>query len=329
MGVSWIEVKPVELKDRVKSVDVGGRQLLEHLPISKDSTNMIIPHESVNIVFDVRRLLAPLGHFGKTLFNEEEFGELRSSLVKLWSLDKEPVLKYDVVEVDTIEGLRQVVLKSDLVKNKEVVKSNRFREFVAGVKLDKIKDVFDRVRIGGDGHNVEFQFLTGALRKEVKAKKGELLDPGIFVRINGSMQVAAGLNQLVCTNGLTRRMNVWESSTFEFLTDSDMLKRSVELVEWFSKKAEQPVELVREILVVLSTVYSSSFLNRFWKSWSSCIELRTLTWFDVISDLTQATNNSLGSIRYKAMQVSERLMKVQQDRSCPTCSSVVEALPTL
>jgi hypothetical protein len=196
------------------------------------------------------------------------------------------------------------------------------RDFVSRVPIDTIKDRLNRLVVGGEGDHLEFQFLSQACRKEVSP--GDFLDPGIFVKLNGKIEVSPGISRLVCTNGLIESMNMWENTNFDFLSDREMFTRALGMTDWLISKSGHKINSVREISAALGDTYRKSLLNRFWRSWSERIELKELDWYSVIADLTSFANRSLSNERYELLEIPNLITKFEKEGHCPTCSAEVK-----
>lgn len=270
------------------------------------------------LLIGLREIGAPLGQYWDTLYKKGEYSVLRDALQRYWTHAGTPRVLIDIVsgipEESETKAVEHVALRMKLaVIGKQA--DTRLPRIVDAVKKQQLG--IDRVVVGHHGDHVELQFLTKKMRQEVQ--KGDFVDCGLFVSLNGQVQVAAGLNRLVCTNGLTRKMNVWKADEFNF--DGAYLEQAQKLMDWFKGTTTQQVRHVRELSVVLD-IFPKAFVAKFWKGWSEAIELQNLTWFAVIDDMTRAVNNTLGDLRYKALSVGENIQ--HYDGRCKSCSADVE-----
>jgi len=308
--VNWLKVE--EKLNGVKVEEIPLEKILD-VPWSQQSTNVLVPLEDVAFEFDLKRLASPLGAYFKVLYGEKDYSGIKDALTRYWKYKGKPKVFAEIVDTEK----EAVYLRS---------KVTTVHESTDLVDLNKlITDInstfpYTRAVIGTDGANLEVQFLNANERKEVKAN--DFVDCGLFVHVNGKVSVAPGVNRLVCTNGLTEKMNLWEGQDYK--VNSEFLQRSINLATWLTEKASHKVKMAREISVALKD-YPKSYMNRFWKSWSERIDLKELTWFDVINDLTFAVNRTLAPIRYQALAMAQDIKSYETDVCrCPTCSASVE-----
>jgi len=309
--VNWMKTEKQLNGVKVETVPV--ERVLD-IPWRAESLKVDVPLDDVTFEFDLRRLLSPLGQYGKILYDNEDHAGIKDALTKYWMHTARPRI---IVEMADTED-ETVYLRSKVTTTEESTDDR--------VDLNKvITDIngsfpYDRTVIGTDGKNLEVQFLNTRERKEVQ--EGDFVDCGLFIHVNGKVSVAPGINRLVCTNGLTERMNLMEGQ--DFRVNREFLDRAISLAGWLSEKSSQKVGMCREISVALRD-YPKSYLNRFWKSWTERIDLKELTWFDVINDITFAVNRTLTPIRYQALAMRDDIMAFDnKECRCPTCSASVE-----
>jgi len=270
------------------------------------------------LTLGLQEIGSPLGKYWDSLFKKGDYSSLRDALRRYWGHAGTPRVLIDIVsgviEDSDTQAIEHVVLRTKLVVPGQKA-DTRLPRIVDGVQKQKLG--IDRVVVGHHGDHAELQFLAKRLRQEVQ--KDDFVDCGLFVSLNGQVQVAAGLNRLVCTNGLTRTMNVWKRDEFDF--DDSYFENAQRLMDWFKTTTTQRVGHVRELSVVLD-IFPKAFVAKFWKKWSEAIELKSLTWFNVIDDLTHEANSTLGSLRYKALSIGDDIQKYHG--RCHTCSANVE-----
>jgi hypothetical protein len=286
----------------------------------EDETVRFTPKGRVEypLTLKLQEISAPFGKYWDALYKKGDYSTLRDALQRYWGYAGTPRVLIDIVsgvsEDSETKEIVNVPLRTKLVTPGQQA-DTRLPRIVEGVQKQNLG--VDRVVVGSHGDHVELQFLAKRLRQEVQ--KDDFVDCGLFVSLNGKVQVAAGLNRLVCTNGLTRTMNVWQRDEFDF--DDSYFKHAQLLMNWFKSTTTQQVKHVRELSVVLD-MFPKAFVSKFWKKWSEAVELEKLTWFDVVNDLTNAANSTLGDLRYKALAIGDSIQKY--DGHCRTCSAEVE-----
>lgn len=266
--------------------------------------------------FNLYELFKVLGNVANVLYRKNDFDILKNVIKKYYSYTNEDL----IVEIDFLKNVDDIFILRVQYKN-NVSTSFNLQSLINELDLKKIVNVFNRVNIGSDRKNLEFQFLSSISKTEVRP--GDFLEPGIFVKFNGKVEVSPGVNRLVCSNGMIDRLSIWNGLNFDFLYDYDFIQRSISLMKWMIERSKIKISKIREISIVLGQVYKANFLQKFWKSWSERIELGELTWYDVINDLTQSVNNTLGNMRYKVLQVYDEISKVESINHCPICSAKV------
>ena len=313
MGANWAKFEGM-LKEATTLV-LSGNEILDGEWDGVGKAR-VTPKGSVSPVFvNLHTLGQPLGKYWTTLYQKQEFSLLRDALKKYWSHVGIPNLSVDVVggRLETDERDDRLVVRSKVV-NPGAKPDDRLGRIVDSMRKQEFG--VDRVVVGTQDDHVELQFLSKRLRQEVK--QGDMVDCGLFVSLNGQVQVSAGLNRLVCTNGLIRRMDVWKQEDFNF--SPEYIEQAQRLMTWFKGTTGQKIHNVRDISVVLD-LFPKTFVNRFWKRWSEGIELGELTWFQVIDDLTHAVNGTLGELRYRTLAVPERIQGY--GGRCHACSASI------
>lgn len=320
MSVNWVRLKSKELLNQVKTVYTTGDDVLEYLNSELDKNSVInfIPqNQETEVSIDLNPFIAPLGRFGKVLLKNGRNDVLKDMIKLYWEdLGKSnPKLMFDTVKVeDTTYTLRSKILfnnKTPLSLEELIAKSDVLT-----------REDFDEVVLGGDNTHIEMQFLS-TLKGRIEAKPGDYLDAGVFVHLNGSIKVAAGVNRLVCTNGLVDKFYAWKSERYDFIVDNSMFEKAIELSKWFADKANKPVNNIREISVIFSKHLPKGLTARYWKIWAEKIELKELTWFDVINDMTSLVNKTLGGVRQQVLEIPNLIKESEEKHLCPTCSAKV------
>ena len=297
----------------LKTVEVDAAEVLK-TDWDKQTGIAVIDKEDVEIPVDMGRFFSPLGRYGQTLMNVDAREELRDSLAVYWSHEGKPKIFADALCSET----ESIYLRSKFVKAKTVDRMIDVNRVISDVN-ESVE--YDRVVIGSDENTLEVQFLSSASRVEVKA--GDFVDAGLFVTFNGRVRVAAGINRLICTNGMIRRLDVWKGTDFKF--GADFIKRGVELANWLILQQDRRVTNIRELSVVLRD-YPGRIQRVFFKSWAEKCDLGELTWADVLNDVTSVANRSLGSFRYKMLATPSAMAVLDEEICrCPTCSASVGA----
>jgi len=299
--MEWYELTVNDFRKAIGSGVIDGRQILESLSSVKEN-KVEVEVDNVKLLFDVRRVIRPLGQACRVFMQNGEYDTVKNVLEKYWKHRGVPRFG-----VDYLKG--QGILK---VKEIEDESYDGIENFVEKVKSNE----FTTVRFSGDGRNIELQFLASRL---CKGEKTDIVVPGLFVRYNGGVRVAPGVNRLVCSNGLTRFFALWEKAG----EVDRLVEDAVRLAEWLVSCKGKKVNSVREVSVVLSN-YPKRLLDKFWKKWAERVELNDLSWYDVIDDLTRSVNNVLNESRYRVLEVVQSISKYNGDECrCSICSSVV------
>lgn len=306
MNVSWINLE--ERVDRAESLDIDPKKILDKIESCRGTMINYDLSSEVDMDLDIRNLLKPLGRYGRILMNERNYSEVADALRRFWSLTGEPFMFADVIHTEKEVIPIRVCDYQDKKRGEKIVRINRL--------FDGVNKNFnyDRIVIGTDGVSAEFQFLDKTKRRNVRV--GDAVDCGLFVHINGALHVSAGINRLVCNNGMTERFNVFKGSDIVF--GEEFTNRAIALAEWFKGQVDKKIEDVREIEVVFNK-FQPSTVNRLWKDWSIRVASNNLTWFDVINDLTNSVNDTLSGKRYEVLSVTNRIMRYEDDHMCPTC----------
>lgn len=311
MAVAWHK-----LDGRVKHVEsavVPASKLLE----KNWDKDLVASFTSNKVEFniDIKPMLQPLGDFWRVMYRNEETGPIRNALGKYWDYKGVPKVHSDAIVTELDSKDYATTIRSKLV-------NEGGEQYVSDIS-QIVKDInetvdYDRLVVGTDGSISEFQFLNASKRLELAP--GDFADYGLFVRVNGNVQVSPGVNRLVCTNGLVERMNLWEADNYRF--DKDMLNRASRLLKWFKSTKDIKINTVRKLSVALNN-YPGFVKDSLWEEWAQKIELKELTWFDVIDGLTRNVNNVLNNTRYEVLAVPERINAVLDKATCPVCSASV------
>ena len=307
MDVVWTKID--KKIDSVSSVNTDVEEILAQ---SWDPKSFIvqIPVENTTIDFDIRKLTGSLGDYSKVLHREGDFEAIKKALMKYWQYKGKPTVYSELLHTaDDVVELRSKVAVTDQHRER-ITNLNRLIQDVNN------SITYDRAVIGNDSDKLEIQFLTTNSRTEIA--KDDFVDCGLFVTVDNNIKVAAGVNRLVCTNGLTREMYLWKGRDYKF--GDDFLKRAMDLAVWFTEQGDRRVVGTRELSIALRD-YPQPLLNRFWKSWSERVDLKELSWQNVINDLTQAVNTTLSSVRYKVLQTPTVLETFEKEHRCPICSA--------
>lgn len=314
-------VKWVNIENRIKSVENVEVDMKQVLDADWKQGSYLVPVsvvDGVNMDVDLSSLFSStLGNFWHVLYAEKEFGVIRDTMATYWRYRGTPRLVSRVVTVEDKSRFAVNSILSDQKNKSRIVDVNRV--------LDGVNKTFEynRTVVGFNGGHAEFQFLNKT--KRVNLKVNDVVDPGLFVSVNGGIKVAAGTNRLVCLNGLTQRFNAFKASDYKF--NKEILDRGVEMAKWLCDKQNDKVLSTRALSVLLDK-YPDSMLSKFWKGWSQKIELGELTWFDVIDNLTSYANKYIDSTRHKLLEFGSDLrcheVAMHEHRlECPTCSAKV------
>ena len=311
MSTEWHKIE-----NRIKGVIVErmpAKDLLD-LPLNEE-LEAAVPFKDVEATFDAKRLMLPLGDYWKVMAKHGDVPSIKDALLKYWAYKGMPKVLFEFADI----GGAALQLRSKLIQRKDDEDESRVIDLNKVIEGVNRSFDYDRTVIGSDGARLEFQFLSKKTRREVLP--GDFVDGGLFVSINGRVKVSAGINRLVCTNGMTERLNVM--SGIDFSGASEMLERSVRLINWLAEQTTHKVAHIRELSVALKD-YPKPVLNRFWKTWSEACDAGDLTYFDVINDLTASVNKTLTPIRYRMLQSYETINAYQvAEHKCPVCSAKV------
>jgi uncharacterized protein Usg len=316
--VKWLEFQ--EGIEDVQSFSCSIEGVLD-TPWARDElTVRFNPQERPQALVEVNlnALCQPLGAAWRIFHHEQDFDAIKDMLRRLWAYTQKPIIACDIMR-GKIDGesvdvpIRTKVMQ---MKKKGGVSMQRVFEDMRQNNL-----TFDRVVVGTDNDHIELQLLQTATRTAVRA--GDFLDAGMFVRVNGKVEVSAGVNRLLCTNGLVDRLYLWQGKDYGF--SPEFFEKAREFLGWFESTAGKRLHSVRELSVVFER-YPQSIVTRHWKEWSEKVDLKELTWYDVINDITRDMNMTLGATRYKVLQIGNRLKEVEKDCRCPVCSAKVEEI---
>lgn len=301
----------IKQENRIKEIETFSISAIKALENNwrEDSYLVNVEKDDIDIEFDLSELFSPiLGNFWKVLYNERDYDGIRDTMSHYWKYKKIPLIRASLISFENSDE-KQVFHVKLVNENKKPQKIEDLNSIIKSVN-----ESFDynRVVIGSNSDHLEFQFLNSASRIEVK--KDDFVDPGVFVFANGKIQIAAGINRLVCTNGLTERIWAFKSDRL----NSEILQRSINLANWLAERVHDKVCSINELAVLLNN-YPESMRKKFWKVWSQKIENDELSWFDVIDDITRYANLYLNKTRQNLLQFSEVLKSY-----CPTCNTKVK-----
>jgi hypothetical protein len=319
--INWTRFKSSDIKERIKTVEVDGSKVLTFLNDEIYKNPEITVHDENNSVeVDLQDIVSPLGQVGRMLIRNNKVDTVRDIVRTYWAEQGNPNPKFVFDVASSDEG--DVTLRNKIIFKEGSKKAMSLVEFFNRINPNDYRDSFDEVVIGGEGDLAEIQFLS-TIKGRVEARPNDFLDAGVFVSLNGSVKVSAGVNRLICTNGLTKHFNLWNNTDFDFLQGESIFRQGMELATWFASKANEPVANIREISTAFGHVYPKSILMRNWKSWSEKIELKSLFWFDVINDLTSIGNKTLRGLRYRLLESGMLVQKMEETGCCPICSAKV------
>lgn len=318
--VNWTRIKSSEIAGRLNTIELKGSKVLSFLNDKIYENPIITVHDGeVAAEVNLKDLVSPLGRVGRMLITHNRIDVVHEIISTYWLEhgNADPKFVFDTMNTED-EGI--VTLRRKIIFN-EQKRPMSLIEFFSKIKPEDYSD-FDEIVIGGEGDSAEIQFLS-TLKGRIEARPNDFLDAGIFVHLNGNIKVSAGVNRLVCTNGMTSQFTFWNNDEFNFFQGGSIFRQGLDLARWLAAKATQPIENVREISTAFGHVYPKGILMKKWKEWSEKIELKTLTWFDVINDLTAMANRTLGGLRYKLLEAGLYVQKMEETGCCPTCSAKV------
>jgi len=312
--VKWLRLEGKSLEKNVRSHVIEMVDLIEDLHISEDfkSSREV---DDINFIFDTRKMIGPLGDYGRMLLETNEVKDLQCALRKYYAHKEGSVMTFDAIKDESTSG-EWLTLRSRIYLDPEKAPVSLER-VVKEARLSEASSLFKSVVIGSDNWHLELQLLVESLRKEVKV--GDFIDPGLFISLGDKVKFAVGINRLKCTNGLIQPLRLWDSDNFDFLRDQKLLESGLGMITWLQGKVGKRVNAVREIAMALGSKYSESLLKKFWKSWAERIDLKELDWFDVVADLTLEANKTLGSGRYRLLEVGDSIIQYDKDSRCPIC----------
>ncbi len=309
-SVTWGKVE-----SRLKSIEDVKVKIEDLLDANwqPDSYDVDVQAGKSLVTVDLSAVFAPiLGSFWKTMYAEGESKVVKDALRQYWQYREKPALNARVVKAeDGAESTIGLSLVRDIKKHVSI----DVNRVIEGVNKSF---GYSRAVIGTNMTHTEIQFLNSSRR--VDAGVGDYLDPGLFIFMNGRVQVSAGVSRLVCTNGATERISLFENDSFEF--EPDMIDKAVNLTNWLVEQKGKPVRSIRELAVLLKD-YPKPLKQGFWQKWSERVEMKSLMWWDVIDDVTRYANSYLDNTRQKLLQIPE-IVKSQEARTiCPICASNV------
>jgi hypothetical protein len=281
------------------------------------SHDVVMQAEGIAFNYNLSTFLSPIfGNFWRVLYAEGDFEGIKSALHNYYKYISKPNIIADVIIAKNEEDNFLIRTKSlgggDGGKEKAVVDIN--------VLLKDINKWFpyNSTVVGSNGSHVEFQFLDTTNR--IDASKNDFIDPGLFVSVNGKVQVSPGLNRLICTNGLVERYHDFGGKEYKF--GDEFLKRGVELMKWLVEQQRELVPSVKELSVVTHCL-PSPMTTKYWKEWSQGIEERKLTYYDVIDNITSYANKHVDSTRNRILSFPAAYAEYKKNGACPVCHSDV------
>ena len=309
-SVTWGKVE-----SRLKSIEDVKVKIEDLLDANwqPDSYDVDVQAGKSLVTVDLSAVFASiLGSFWKTMYAEGESKMIKDALRQYWQYREKPALNARVVKAeDGAESTIGLSLVRDIKKHVSI----DVNRVIEGVNKSF---GYNRAVIGTNMTHTEIQFLNSSRR--VDAGVGNYLDPGLFIFMNGRVQVSAGVSRLVCTNGATERINLFENDSFEF--EPNMIDRAVNLTNWLVEQKGKPVRSIRELAVLLKD-YPKPLKQGFWQKWSERVEMKSLMWWDVIDDVTRYANSYLDNTRQKLLQIPEIVQSQELHTICPICASNV------
>lgn len=196
-----------------------------------------------------------------------------------------------------------------------------FEDIFSSVR-DVVKDTKALVIGTNDRNLAEIQLLFGEdIKVDKSTEKGDIINHGVFLHMNGDIRVSYGINRLACTNGMVHTTFPFSRSIPDSL-HSMYVDGIRSLVDWFCNLPDRKVESVRELSVLLKD-FPTRMLNTYWKTWSECISLGTLTYYDVVNDIIFYAKNALGGTRDMCISIPHYFKRLD-DHKCCTCSAPVK-----
>ncbi len=313
--LNWREGKTSELSETFKTRVIPIKELLsKSSSIIRSSANSTVLYADKDISSQIplKSIIDPsLLKVFETLSDQGKFSKAKDLIVEMNEDSKKSISL-------------SLIKENDGFKICNLSRINRLSENPINIEDFLIKNLpditknFTYWRFAGEKNSVEFQFLSDNIRKEVKP--GDFIDPGLFVTMTPrDRKSAIGFNRLVCGNGLIKQLESIETGSNPFSLDK---KAEIEkLFEWFKGTTKRPVHSIREIAMALDKNVPSRILNKFWKTWAEKIDLKELTYFDVIADITNVANSTLSNARYNSLKLQDHFEAFDEHKSCPICAA--------
>lgn len=321
MIAEWNDIKVGQVMDRVGAVSITADKLIDAIPDGGISSDFLT-HEigGKRVSYSIRQMLGSSYNAWVRLYSHGEGKSAINIQKKLWGYEGTPSVLFNTLDVDDDAGLKKTVtLNAIMYQGSQSPRT--LQDMFNIIDPTKMKETFQRVRFGYDSKGIEIQLLCETKRAEVK--KGDFVDPGVFIAYGPYQQsVSAGINRLVCTNGLTRRMSLWETADMTRVLQPELVNDALSLAQWLSKTQTKPIHTVRELSAMLGNKFPSKIIKDNFKMWSERIDLNSLTQFDLIDDMTRAVNSTISANRYAVLNLPEAIEEAEQKSCrCPVCSS--------
>lgn len=324
-SVVWNEMPVKYLNENVSSVEVPINTVIDQIPQRKSEDFSDVISVSVNDRYISMDIKDVLGDFYKPWVSMSYYGEaneVRTICKKFNELRNNP--RFNIELLRTEDGKDVVLSKTNCMGSE---KPSKLIEHLSRLNVDTIQDKFPNVRVGSDGNNLELQFIREDAGVK-SAEDGDILKPCIFVRMNKwspKLSISPGVYRLVCTNGLIRSMFFWKNTNMDFLNSESILKNAMDYVDWFISMKDRKVGSTRELAVILKRHLSERLLDSYWGEWAEKIDMRALTYYDVINDMTSTVNNTLTDIRYTTMNIGEKIESyLASEHRCPVCMAKID-----
>lgn len=323
--VRWNRVKNIEAVE-VKSKTMDFDKLMD-ANWHKDTENNVLatlqPDAETAVNVRVNALLSGLGHSWQPILQNgtpTDVDGLKSYMRIYKRCSGQPMfIKLDLLK--TPEGVTEI-LRNRMTSNPN---ESGFEDIWSKIR-PKFTDAKEIVYGTEDrGARGEIQLLFGDdITVTDSPQVGDIVNKGLFFHLDNGVSYSCGINRLICTNGVTTQASLMKGDigdTFQ----TEAINRIRELVDWFCTLPNKKVTCVRELSLVFDK-FSTRVINHYWKSWSERIDLKTLTYFDVVNDVTNYANSSLGYTRQSCLNIRSNINRLTK-HNCPTCSAVIGQQP--